>query len=302
MNRENTIVNLSNNSPHNTISDLEINQSDPTQLNDNNQAIITIIPFQSLTTIQPVLKPNNQISAVSACIKHTFFSKIKIGYSVAVELYRAVSSSLLLLFIPQNQNMTVDWTDNSHFCNITLIINFITLFSFASLYSVELFREHRLNKYLTINAGPSNNTEISNTLAIMSVDKQRKILDVNKYYQCVGYLTMAIFAINTILSGLVINQTPYYYNGQTETTFIVYVLFMLAKLTNVYMIISANKYTFYSAHLKSNAHFDDINPSVRLRIEGENTFYSDYIKSKVHFNDLDKSIRDKIKEELGLPV
>ena len=75
---------------------------------------------------------------------------------VSIELYRVLVSSLLVLFVPQkcvdhvcslSENMV--W--EHHLYNAGLIVNFITLFSFLSLYYCEVKRENRLITYLDVN-------------------------------------------------------------------------------------------------------------------------------------------------------
>ena len=82
----------------------------------------------------------------------------KIGFIplVAVELYRVMVSSLLVLFVPQkcedhvcSLNENLIW--ENHLYNAGLIVNFITLASFLSLYYCEVKRENRLITYLDVN-------------------------------------------------------------------------------------------------------------------------------------------------------
>jgi hypothetical protein len=77
-----------------------------------------------------------------------------------------------------------------------------------------------------------------------------------------------IYAINAILSGIVVNE--YYIGSQTTTSLITYILFILTKLANVYEIAHTDEYVFYSAYLKTNLQYndtDDTYKNIENRVE-----------------------------------
>ena len=92
--------------------------------------------------------------------------------SSLLELYRMITSSLLILFIPQScggqlytMSQNIKWNPNHHFYNSGLILNYITLFTFSSLYFIELRRENKLIDNLDVNPKiPNSNDDVDKIL------------------------------------------------------------------------------------------------------------------------------------------
>jgi hypothetical protein len=197
--------------------------------------------------------------------KQDFSQRVNVFSSILLELYRVITSSLLIIFVPQDcagtlctttQNLT--WTDP--FYNTTLIFNFITLVSFLPLYYIEVKRENRLIKYLDISPDmPNDNERVEETLKQLPLVKKQKIIQIDKQYQRCAYAVIFIYSINVIFSGITISN--YYLGQQTVSVFITYVLFILTKLINVYTIANTNENIFYSAYLKVNAQYNDVDTS-----------------------------------------
>ena len=59
-----------------------------------------------------------------------------------------------------------------------------------------------------------------------------------------------------MLSAAAVNR--YYAGSQTTSTFITYVLFIATKFGSVKTIISTDKNIFYSAYIKANVQFNDV--------------------------------------------
>jgi len=190
--------------------------------------------------------------------------KLSVLSTLVLELYRMLSSSLLILFVPQScggslcsisDNLT--WNSTHHQYNFGICINFITLFIFSCLYAVELRRENRLIKYLEVNPKmPSSNEAVETTLANMDLEKKQKIISVDKQYQHVSYLSIGMYAFNSIVSGVIISH--YYFGSQTTTSFITSILFMFTKLMNVYQVSNTEKHVFYSSYMKTFVQFNDL--------------------------------------------
>ena len=207
-----------------------------------------------------------------------FMQRINVSIGVILELYRLLSSSLLILFVPQNcngnvcsyeENIMVDDTINgvifSNFYYSALCFNFFTLATFLFLYYIEIIRENRLIKYLDVNVElPTDDKDVEKVLQLMPVDKKNKILSIDKYYQTTGYISIGIFIINVIFSSIVVNA--YYLGNQTTTTMITYVLFMFTKLSSVYNVAHTKKNIFYSAYLKTNVQYNDIDDQFKIMI------------------------------------
>lgn len=206
-------------------------------------------------------------------IDQDFTQRVSITFTVLLELYRAITSSLLILFVPQNcsdipntervcdANENMIW-DSQMLYNVTLVFNFMNLATFLFLYYVELVRENRLVKYLDVNGDvPNEDDDVAQALALLPNDKRDKIVKIDQYYQRISYFSMGLYFLNVVLSGFVVKQ--YYLNNQTSSTFVTYVLFMMAKLANVYAVSNTKKHTFYSAYLKTHVQYNDVDRKYR---------------------------------------
>lgn len=194
--------------------------------------------------------------------------RINVILSFFMELYRVLTSSLLILFIPQNCghhvcSLSENLTWNTPFYNTTLILNFITLFYFFILYIVEIIRENRMIKYMDVNTSlPNDDEDVANILTQLPTDKKNKILNIDKIYQIMSYIAFGIFIINSALSGIV-SIGYFYLDNQTISTFITYILFMITKLLNIYTVANTSENVFYSAYLKTYVQFNDIDKSLK---------------------------------------
>ena len=194
--------------------------------------------------------------------------------TVLIELYRVISCSLLILFIPQKCDdhmcsVSENLTWESDLYNVAIVFNFITLFAFCPFYFLEIRRENRFIKYLDVNPKlPSDNTSVEKSLQILTGDKKDKLVEIDRDYQKAAYCMIFIYAINAILSGIIVNE--YYIGSQTTTSLITYILFILTKLANVYEIAHTDEYVFYSAYLKTNLQYndtDDTYKNIENRVE-----------------------------------
>ena len=187
---------------------------------------------------------------------------------VAVELYRVLVSSLLVLFVPQkcgdhvcslNENMVWEY----HLYNAGLVVNFITLFSFLSLYYCEVKRENRLITYLDVNKNvPCDNESVGKVLELLQLERRNNILNIDLWYQRAAYTSILLFILNTILSGFVVFD--YYLDNQTTSTYITNILFMVTKLGDIYATANTEKNVFYSAYLKGKIQYNDVDPDKKV--------------------------------------
>ena len=218
---------------------------------------------------------------------------------VAVELYRVLVSSLLVLFVPQkcedhvcslSENMVWEY----HLYNAGLVVNFITLFSFLTLYYFEVKRENRLITYLDVNKNvPCDNESVGNVLELLPSEKRNNILYLDKWYQRTAYSSIFLFMLNTILSGFVVFD--YYLDNQTTSTYITNILFMVTKLGDIYATANTEKNVFYSAYLKGKIQYNDVDPDKKVGLTIEDLKDED-IKNEDVKNE-DKKEEDK-KEEV----
>lgn len=188
--------------------------------------------------------------------------RLSVGVQFLLEMYRVITSSLLILFVPQicvdhicttTENLV--WETNTY--NTALCFNFISMAFLVNMYYMELVRENRLIKYLAVNPEFANDNEgVGKQLELLPVNKQNKIFSINRYYKLSAYGALIIYVLNVLLSAAAVNQ--YYAGSQTVSTFVTYVLFMATKFGSVYSLVSTDKNIFYSAYLKSNIQFNDI--------------------------------------------
>jgi hypothetical protein len=193
-----------------------------------------------------------------------FMQKSGASVTVILELYRVLVSAFLILFVPQkcddhvctySENMVLE----NELYSTGLVFNFYTMVLLATMYTVEIKRENRLITYLEVNKEvPCDNESVENALKMLPEDRREAILNLDKWYQRLGYTSIATYLVNVILSGFVVYE--YYLDGQTTTTFITNVLFMLSKLSDVYANVNTEKNVFYSAYLKSKVQFNDVDP------------------------------------------
>jgi len=187
--------------------------------------------------------------------------------TVALELYRMLVSTLLILFVPQNceghvcsLNENLIWSDSLY--NASISFNFLTLCVFITLYGVEITRENKMIDYLEVNPQQSrHNTDLQKVFAELPAKYHDRIYWLDKLYQRITYLCIGCFSVNTILSGIVIYK--FSLGNQTTTTFVTNVLFMTTKIYDTYYIANTESSIFYSAYLREKVQFNDIDPSIR---------------------------------------
>jgi cytochrome b subunit of formate dehydrogenase len=194
--------------------------------------------------------------------------KINVTISVALELYRVLVSSLLILFVPQDCDghlcsLTENMETTSQLYTTGLFFNFSTMFVFLIMYRLEIKRENRLITYLDVNKSKAaDNDSVGLVLHKLPIEKKNSILNLDKYYQKAAYVAMVSFVINSIISGIVVYQ--YSLGNQTTTTIITNILFMVSKLSDVFITVNTEKNIFYSAYLKGKIQYNDVDPDKLL--------------------------------------
>jgi hypothetical protein len=190
--------------------------------------------------------------------------------NVKIELYRILDSRLLIVFVPQNCDQHICslgenliWTDAIN--NTGILCNFITLCGFIILYIFEISRENKLIKYLEVNPqNPRDNESLEIIFENIPLQYRNKIYKADYYYEKFTYVCVFLFIINTISSGFVIYN--YSLGNQTTTTFITNVLFMITKVYDTYCVANTEKSVFYSAYLREHVQFNDIDPSLKSKL------------------------------------
>ena len=192
-----------------------------------------------------------------------FQQKAGVTITVALELYRVLIASFLILFVPQ--------TCGDHVCSISenaqtgsdplynagFSFNCITLIAFIAMYFAEIKREGKLIAYLDVNPRcKSDNDSVGEVLARLPEYRKTAILFYDGLYQKTGYFALTCFIVNTALSGCVVSK--YYLDDKTTSTFITSVLFMITKMADVYSTVKTEKNILYSAYLKGKVQYNDL--------------------------------------------
>lgn len=121
-------------------------------------------------------------------------------------------------------------------------------------------RENKLITYLEFNKFNSiDNDSVGIALKKLPIVKKYKIFKYDEYYYSIGYISTCSFMINTLCSSIVIYSN--YLNSKTLTVYLTNVIFMTLKISDVLSIINTKKYVFYSAYLKNNVQFNNLNPN-----------------------------------------
>ena len=234
----------------------------------------TIPPNTDLVTIeidksQELDKKENTLETINKLANdQDTMQRINVSIQVLLEMYRVITSSLLILFVPQicddhicttTENLV--WETNTY--NTALCFNFISMAFLVNMYYMELVRENRLIKYLSINPDVTNNNEeIGKKLQLLSTTKQNKIFKINKNYKISAYCALSIYVLNVMLSSFAVNQ--YYAGSQTVSTFVTYVLFIATKFASVKTLVSTEKNIFYSAYLVGKVQFNDVDEDNKI--------------------------------------
>ena len=187
--------------------------------------ILDEIDISSENPLQAVIQmPNEDTTVKDTIIENTIepkfdqdtLQRLSVGVQVLLEMYRVITSSLLILFVPQicvdhicttTENLV--WETNTY--NTALCFNFISMAFLVNMYYMELVRENRLIKYLAVNPELANDSEeVSKQLELLSINKQNKIFSINRYYRLSSYAALSIYVLNVLLSIAAISR---YYAG-----------------------------------------------------------------------------------------
>jgi hypothetical protein len=217
-------------------------------------------------TIEKSVEPE-PIVAVNYLDQDTL-QRLSVGVQFLLEMYRVITSSLLILFVPQicvdhicttTENLV--WETNTY--NTALCFNFISMAFLVNMYYMELVRENRLIKYLAVNPELANDSdEVGKQLELLHVNKQNKIFSINRYYRLSSYGAASIYLLNVLLSCIAIST--YYAGSQTASTLVTYILFMATKFGSVYSLISTEKNIFYSAYMIGKIQYNDIDDDNKI--------------------------------------
>ena len=191
--------------------------------------------------------------------------QVNTALALVLELYRAIMGCLLVIFVPQDcDGVSCSVSDNinnagSGISLAGLIFNLLTLASLSGMYYYETRREFKMISYLESNSYKARDAEsVEEALTKLSPHRKERILKLNVNYGRFGYASLALFGINSAVSGIVVFNN--FLDAKTLTVFLTNVLFMSSKLGNVYEIIHTEPNIFYSAFLTRKVQYNDVDP------------------------------------------
>tara|TARA_Y100000991_G_scaffold200519_1_gene172911 strand:+ start:1106 stop:1765 length:660 start_codon:yes stop_codon:yes gene_type:complete len=199
-------------------------------------------------------------------ISEDVYQKINTVKTVIFELYRFTMGCMLILFVPQkcdNRICSFDdnikkYTQDLQYLSVFILNIFFFIFMIFLLY-FEFQREMKLIAYLETNIfKPVDSKSVGNALTKLSDERKKKIIFLNKYYKIIGTICIHFYYFNVILSGSIIYLN--FFNSTTITVFITNVMLLGNKLFNVNNILNTDENVFFSAFLKKNIQYNDVDP------------------------------------------
>jgi len=168
--------------------------------------------------------------------------RLKITFLFFLQSYKVIMGSLLVVFVPQECNDHVcsvyeNFTNSSTFHNVCLSFNYLSALLFLICYIVELKRENWCIEYLDINKDFSDN-HLKSVLD-KRPDLKKQITFINNRYYFSSCATIIIYSINLLISSIYIFSRSLGLN--TLTTYLSFVLLILVKLNNAYLISNDTK-------------------------------------------------------------
>jgi hypothetical protein len=208
-------------------------------------------------------------------------SKLFTGAVILLDMYRVGSGSLLVLFVPgvcgdKSCTPLDNWIHGDTFYRIGVACNLLTLLTFALLYIAEIRRENRLNIYLKNSpALPTDSEEVGKVIQRLTVPRRERLLRLNMYYQRIGYVTIGMYVINTVVSAAIIFTG--YMNDKGPVLLVTNTLLIGGKLYDIYRTVNTEPNIFLSAYINHKLQFNNV-------VEAKSTaaFLADHLHKRHH--------------------
>jgi hypothetical protein len=217
-------------------------------------------------------------------------SRLFTGAVILLDMYRVGTGTLLVLFVPgvcgdKACTPLDNWMHGDAFYRIGVACNLITLLTFAALYAAEVRRENRLITYLKNSPQlPTDSEDVGKIIQRLTETRRGRLLRLNMYYQRIGYITIAMYIINTIVSAAIIFTG--YVNDKGPVLLVTNTLLIGGKLYDIYRTVNTEPNVFLSAYINHKLQFNDV-------VESKTTaaFLANHIHRKLH---PDVSTEDKL--------
>jgi len=189
-------------------------------------------------------------------------SKLFTGAVILLDMYRVGSGSLLVLFVPgvcgdKACTPLDNWIHGDTFYRIGVAFNLLTLLTFAVLYSAEIRRENKLITYLKSSpALPTDSEEVGKVIQRLTAPRRERLLRLNMYYQRIGYVTIGMYVINTVVSAAIIFTG--YMNDKGPVLLVTNTLLIGGKLYDIYQTVNTEPNIFLSAYINHKVQFNDV--------------------------------------------
>lgn len=201
-------------------------------------------------------------------INQDFNQMVNVCLTLCLEIYRVLMGALLVFVVPQKCNdeactMQERFDFKDSYSQATIAFNFITFGAFLMLYFVEVKREHKMITYLEVNRfKPRDNESVGKALEYLDEKRMQTLLSLDKMYMNCGYISIAMYILNTGLSvGFVAQRIL---NSTSYTVLLTNVLFMSSKLANVYEVAHTKPNVFLSSYLTRKLQYNDVDPDKKI--------------------------------------
>ena len=168
--------------------------------------------------------------------------RLKITFLFFLQSYKVIMGSLLVVFVPQECNDHVcsvyeNFTNKNTFHNVCLSFNYLSVLLFLICYVIELKRENWCIEFLDINKDFSDNH--LSTVLEKRPELKAQITIINNRYYLSSCATIIVYFINLIISSVYLFSRSLGLN--TLTAYLSFVLLILVKLNNAYLISKDTK-------------------------------------------------------------
>lgn len=196
--------------------------------------------------------------------------KIQVFFRFLFEIYKIISSCLLVVFVPQecnNGQRACSFKDNFQnldpYNTFALYFNITTSIVFFLYFSIELYRERIYIQLLDINENKSYENYDNEIKKYPRIKK--RIDDVNFVFYYFNIFLILIFLINIIISLIVV--TNFYLNDLTIFITITNTILILDKLLRSYTIARKSYYEkkAYSMYTRKDIIYNDIDKKIKKR-------------------------------------
>lgn len=204
-------------------------------------------------------------------------SKVFTAGVIMLDMYRVGTGSLLVLFVPGVCDgkaclPTDNWNKGDTFYRIGVACNLLTLLTFATLYAAEIRRENRLITYLKSSPElPMDSENVGLSIQRLTETRRSKLLQLNTWYQRIGYITIVMYVVNTVISAVIIFTG--YINDKGPVLLVTNTLLIGGKLYDIYRTVNTEPNVFLSAYINHKLQFNDVMPAkeahMKQRLQGQ---------------------------------